>query len=127
MKEKSMHKYIEREFNRYCYGHEIKFFRKRIDFIFIDDNNKIHAIELKIKDWKNALNQIETNQLFADFSYLGIWHENKENVPNKILKKYGFGLISINKDECKTVIIPKESSIINEKYHDLIKKQLNGE
>jgi len=127
MKEKSMHKYVERAFDEYCYGHEIKFYRKRIDFTFIDDHKKIHAIELKIKDWQNALNQIETNQLFADYSYLGIWHKNEENVPKKILKKYGFGLISISKNQCKTIVAPRESSIINEKYQLLIKKQLKGE
>ncbi|MEJ2276927.1 MAG: hypothetical protein P8Y70_04130 [Candidatus Lokiarchaeota archaeon] len=124
MKEKSMHKIIEKEFNNYRFGHEIKFFKKRIDFTFIDNQEKIHAIELKIKDWKSALDQIETNQLCANFCYLGIWHENKEYVSREILKKYGFGLISINKNKCRILLSPTESSIINKEYQDL---SLNNE
>jgi len=127
MKEKLLHSYIEREYSNYKCGHEVKFFRKSIDFTFIDEINELHAIELKLKDWKSALNQIETNQLCANYCYLGIWYKNKESVPKEVLKRYGFGLIAIDKNKCDVLIPPEKSPILNENYCTLIKKQIMGE
>ena len=127
MKERLMHNYIEKEFNSYRFGHEIKFFRKKIDFTFIDENNNLHAIELKIKDWRSALNQMDTNQLCANYCYLGIWYKNKKLVPKEIMKNYGFGLISIEKSKCDIIIPPKKSPILNPIYKNLIQKQINGD
>ena len=127
MKERLMHNYIEKEFDNYRFCHEVKFFRKRIDFTFIDDNNNLHAIELKIKDWRSALNQMDTNQLCANFCYLGIWHKNEKLVPKEVMKKYGFGLISIDKNKCDIIIPPKISPILNNNYNNLIKKQIKGD
>ncbi|MEJ2294514.1 MAG: hypothetical protein P8Y23_07055 [Candidatus Lokiarchaeota archaeon] len=127
MKERLMHNYIEKSFCDYEFSHEVKFFRKRIDFTYLDENNDIHAIELKIKDWRTALYQIETNQLCANYCYLGIWHEYKELVSKEILEKYGFGLLSIEKEKCELIIHPKESPILNKKYHILVKKQIKGD
>jgi len=124
MKERLMHNYIEKNFKKFEFGHEVKFFKKRIDFTFIDENNDLHAIELKIKDWKSALYQLDTNQLCAKFCYLGIWHENEKLVPKETLKKYGFGLISIDKTKCNIIVHPKESPILNEKYCYSVKKRI---
>ncbi len=122
-----MHYYIEKKYSNYNCSHEVKFFRKRIDFTYIDENNNLHAIELKIKDWKSALNQMETNQLCANYCYLGIWYKHEKLVPKKILKKYGFGLISIEKNKCNILIYPKKSPILNENYCRLVKKQIKGD
>lgn len=119
-----MHKFIANYFKEYRIAHEIRFFRKKIDFIYIDDYNKIHAIELKVKDWKSAIIQSDSNQLFANFCYLGIWHLYVKNVSIQLLEKYGLGLISINKDDIKILLKPKESSIIQEKFTEKIKKQV---
>mgnify|MGYP006279165431 CR=1 FL=1 len=127
MKEKTLHNYVEKEFSNFKFAHEVKFFRKSIDFIYIDNDNNINAVELKIKDWRRSLNQMETNQLCANFCYLGIWHENRKSVSKKILKRNGFGLISISKNKCKLILSPKESSILKGEYKNLIKNQIEGE
>lgn len=126
MKERLMHNYIEKKFDEYEFSHEVKFFRKRIDFAFIDENNNLHAIELKIKDWISALNQIDTNQLCANYCYLGIWYKNEKLVSKKILRKHGFGLISIDKNKCELIIPPRKSPILNKEYCNLIKEQIKG-
>lgn len=127
MKEILMHNYIEKEFNKYKFRHEVKFFRKKIDFTFIDSNSEVHAIELKVRDWKSALNLIDTNQLCANYCYLGIWYKNEKLVTKKIIKKYGFGLISVEKDKCDIIINPKKSPILNINYHNFLKKQIEGD
>lgn len=124
IKENIMHKYIERYFNQYQFKHEVKFFKKKIDFVFLDENENLHAVELKVKDWKNALSQIDTNQLFAKYCYLGIWHSYSYLVQKKILKKYGIGFISINKNNVEILLKPKKSSIVNEDFSKLIKKEI---
>ena len=119
-----MHKYIENKFENYKFKHETNFYRKRIDFTYIDEKSKVHAIELKVKDWKNSLHQIEVNQLFANYSYLGIWHEYDTTVPKSVFKKLGFGLISINQQNCELLVKPRESHIVNENLSKKIKTQI---
>ncbi len=124
IKEKTMHRYIGMHFNRYNFKHEVKFFKKKIDFVFLDENENLHAIELKVKDWKNALYQLDTNQLFAKYCYLGIWHSFLHLVPKKLLKEYGIGLLSISKNNVEILLKPKKSSILNEDFTKLIKKEI---
>ncbi len=124
IKEKTMHKYIENYFKEYKFKHEVKFFKKKIDFVFLDNNERLHAIELKVRDWKNALSQIDTNQLFANYCYLGIWHSYSGQVKEKLLKKYGIGFLSISKNNVEILLKPKKSPILNENYLKLIKKEI---
>lgn len=119
-----MHNYIENKFKNYKFKHEVNFYRKRIDFTYIDKKNKLHAIELKVKDWRNSLHQIEANQLFANYSYLGIWYEYDAIVPKSIFKKFGFGLISISEQNCELLVKPRESQILNENLAKKIKTQI---
>lgn len=86
-----MHNYIENKFKNYKFKHEVNFYRKRIDFTYIDKKNKLHAIELKVKDWRNSLHQIEANQLFANYSYLGIWYKYDAKFLNQFLKNLDLG------------------------------------
>jgi len=122
-----MHKYIEAYFKNFKFKHELKFFQKKIDFIYLDEKNRIHAIELKIKDWKSALYQIDTNQLFAHYAYLGIWHEHEKLVPKSIFRKFGFGLLSVNKENCDLLIKPKKSSILDKNLSTQIKTRIYEE
>jgi len=124
IKENTMHMYIESHFNNYKFKHEVKFFKKKIDFVFLDEKENLHAVELKVKDWKNALYQLDTNQLFAKYCYLGIWHSYSYLVPKKILKKYGIGFISISKSNIEILVKPKKSSIVNEDFSKLIKNEI---
>lgn len=125
IKEVTMHKYIEDYFSEYKFKHEVKFFKKKVDFVFIDENEDLHAIELKVKDWKNSLSQIDTNQLFANFCYLGIWNPYSSLVEKKLFKKYGIGILSIDKNNVDLILKPKKSPILNKKYMTLIKQSVN--
>lgn len=125
MKEILMHSWIEKSFNHFSFRHQVKFFRKKIDFVFIDEEKKIHAVELKIRDWRNAIDQIDTNQLCANFCYLGIWHKYEDHVPKGLLEKYGIGLISVSKKNCIIKLKPKESTILSNKYNNHIRDLIN--
>ena len=125
IKEVTMHKYIEDYFSEYKFKHEVKFFKKKVDFVFIDENEDLHAIELKVKDWKNSLSQIDANQLFANFCYLGIWNPYSSSVEKKLFKKYGIGILSVDKNKVDMILKPKKSPILNKKYMTLIKQSVN--
>lgn len=120
IKEKAMHRILDKCFPKYLKKHEVPFFKKKVDFIYIDKKNKIYAIELKIKDWKQSINQIDVNQLFAHYSSLGIWHEYLDNVSMDIFEKYGFGLISIYPKDIKIIREPFESQIRQDKFSEKI-------
>ena len=118
MREATMHQYIEKNYCKFKRKHQVQFFRKKVDFVFIDKDSKINAIELKLENWKNGLKQVDSNQLFAHFSYLGIWHEKIGRVPLEKFSKHGFGVLSINKNKVITILKPNESKIRIESYTD---------
>ena len=124
MNEKRMHYLLDKKYNAFFRQHEVKFFRKKVDFVYFDADQRIQAIELKIKDWRKALNQVDVNQLFAHFSLLGIWHKYIDNIPFDLFKKYGFGLLSISSKKIEVVIPPEESKIRNREFTDEIKKTI---
>ena len=124
VQEKRMQNYLEKYYSDYKHKHQVPFFKKRVDFVYLDYKNRIIAIELKIKDWKNGINQIDSNQLFAHFSYLGVWHENIKKVPLDIFRDYGFGILSVKSNKIETIMEAKESKIRVKKFSNEILKKM---
>lgn len=90
---------------------EVAFYRKRVDVVFLE-NNKITAVELKVSDWKKAIKQASINQLFADYSFVGMPYSFKSLLNIEVRKFFtnrGVGLILIGKN-IETVIEAKHSS-----------------
>jgi hypothetical protein len=75
---------------------EVPFMNRKIDLVCY--NNKIlTTYELKIKNWRKAIEQMLDHSIAANFCYLCMPYDGKNNLLlNKIridLKRYGFGLI----------------------------------
>lgn len=82
---------------------------KRIDLVCIK-NRRMHAIELKVYDWKGAVRQAYSNLYVADYSYVGLWHETAARVDREAFKRSGIGLLEVNTRECRLAVRPKRST-----------------
>lgn len=81
---------------------------KRIDMVAIR-NRWMHAIELKVRDWRGALRQAYSNLYTADYSYVALWHETAARVEHGVFRAHGIGLLRVKKRGCELVIAPKWS------------------
>lgn len=53
-------------------GEEIPFLSRCIDIVILNKKNEIISIELKIKDWKHAIQQAMNHKLGSDYAYICI-------------------------------------------------------
>jgi hypothetical protein len=75
---------------------EVPFLNRKIDLVCLN-NKKLSTYELKIKNWRRAIEQMLDHSIAANFCYLCMpYNSQSETLLRKIridLKKYGFGLI----------------------------------
>ncbi len=102
---------------------EVSFKRKRIDVVHYNEG-KITCVEVKIKDWKNAIDQASKNNLFCDNSFIAIPKENSHNVDKDLLEKLNIGLISISENGFIKEKLPKNNKFKIEKYYREFKNKI---
>lgn len=95
VKEEDLYPAIREYFStNYKLYREVPFFNKRVDVVGIRDN-EIIAIEMKLRDWKTAFRQAWVNQLFANKSYVAMWHKYIGKLNYKYFVKYNVGIIEV--------------------------------
>jgi hypothetical protein len=117
-----MNKYLEKE--RMPYKNEVKMLERKIDVIFFR-NNKICSVEIKVKNWKKALEQAIPCQLWSHYTYVAIWYKNMPN-DLSLFEKYGIGLISV-KQSVQFIIEAVESAILHDSLVNEVKLQMGYE
>ncbi len=78
---------------------EISVLNRCVDIVFINDEQELISMEVKLKDWRKALKQASDHQLYTDRSYICM----PKNASGKInesfqesLEQTGIGLILIS-------------------------------
>lgn len=84
---------------------------KRIDMVAIR-NRRMHAIELKVRDWRGALRQAYANLYAADYSYAALWHEASSRADHGIFRAHGIGLLKVKRRGCEVALAPKRSPFV---------------
>lgn len=103
---------------------EFPFRRRRIDLVLLKFD-EISCIEVKIKDWKKAIEQASINAVYCDRSYIAIWYRYAKNVDIQRLKKLNIGFIIINHNNKITNKFTPQSGISKNKYFvNLFNKRL---
>ena len=97
----------------YLVKHEIRIGFCRADLIGFKDD-KVVAVELKLKDWKKAIVQAKNYQLGADFVFLAVPLSRVYSIIRKAeyhLKKEGIGLLVVkeNNRDVRKIIDAKPS------------------
>lgn len=91
---------------------EVKVLTRSVDIIAIK-RNKVIAIEVKVENWKRALQQALTCRLFAHETYIAIWCDYSHRIPIKLLKKHRIGLIIVTSNKAKISLKAKTSNVIH--------------
>ena len=69
---------------------------------------RVHAIELKVRDWKGAFRQAYSNLYTADYSHVGLWYERIPRADHDMFARDGIGLLSVGRS-CDVVVRAKRS------------------
>ena len=91
---------------------EVPMLTKRIDVVLRKDD-KIIAIEAKVKNWRRAMQQAISYRLCADAVYIAIWSDFTHRVDRQLLDEYGVGLIEMG-DEPRVLVDSQRTWVIHE-------------
>lgn len=109
---------------------EAEFFDRRIDlYAFSKKLNKSVAVELKLSNWKKALNQALIYQLCSDYVYLAMPSKSMNSVEINRIKSYGVGIIAVyNSGFCKRILPAKRSKHVKKDYlSDIVRLEWRAE
>jgi len=111
---------------RFIIGKEVKIGSKIVDVFAISrDKGECVAVELKVSDWKKALRQAATYQVFADFCYVALHHSATARAMKHeaIFKELGVGLLSV-KVNASVQIEPAPSRFVSREIADNARQQI---
>ena len=103
----------------YCLQeHELPFYEYRIDLYgFSTRRNSTVAFELKLTDWRRALEQALLYQLCSDYVYIAMPERSAERVDVAKLQSQGIGLISVlESGDCCCLLPATEHSEVRQFY-----------
>lgn len=107
---------------------EMPFYSYRIDLYGYSRQTKSTiAIELKLTNWKRALEQALVYQLCSDFVFIALPRPSTLRVPVDHLVGQGIGLIGVGPNGCRTLIAAKQSAEVRRYYREPFIGILQGE
>ncbi len=97
---------------------ELPFYECRIDLYgFSRKNDATVAIELKLNDWRRALEQALLYQLCSDFVYIAMPESSARRVDRAELHSNGIGLIAVlTSGSCSCLLPAREHSEVRQFY-----------
>jgi hypothetical protein len=114
---------VQGSFRQLGYGHtrpEVQFYEYRIDLYgYSLSQSSTFAVELKLDNWKRAIQQAVIYQLCADFCYLALPMKSASRVDLQVLRRYRLGLIGVVSAACCTTILqPRQSRVVLPQYRN---------
>jgi hypothetical protein len=99
-------------------GRELPFYEYRIDLYgFSTHRNSTVAFELKLADWRRALEQALLYQLCSDYVYIAMPERSAGKVDVAELRSQGIGLISVlESGDCSCLLPAAEHSEVRQFY-----------
>ena len=119
----------ESERQKSLFVREVRINQKKIYLIQIPKykNNHLgigHAIEFKLKNWKDCLNQAKKNRLFMPMNTIAIWKTYISEVKKEDLIEEGIGLIEVSKKKNRTILKPQRSQFTDRFLYSKLRKQI---
>lgn len=99
---------------------ELQFYEYRIDLYgFSRDRNETLAVELKLRNWRRAVEQALLYQLCADRVFIALPTRASSRVDPELLRLHGIGLIAVSDaSRCLQVIPALPSNVVRCHYRD---------
>src|SRR5262249_48839278 len=80
---------------------EVPFYEHRIDvYGYWAATNDTVAVELKLRNWRKALQQALVYQLCSDYVFIAVPAATAERVDLEMLREHGIGLLAVDRDTC---------------------------
>ncbi len=100
---------------------EVPFYEHRIDIYAFSRREKATiAVELKLTNWRRAIEQALLYQLCADFVFIAVPVCTARRVDRSLLKELGIGVIAVDDtDRCRSVLMSRQSSVVRAHYRAL--------
>lgn len=76
---------------------EVPLLSRRIDLLGVNDS-EIVAVELKVRDWRRALQQALSNRLCADRVYIALLNKYVHRVDVMWFRRFGVGVFAVDRD-----------------------------
>jgi hypothetical protein len=102
----------------YLQSAELPFYEYRIDLYgFSHKRDATIAVELKLNDWRRALEQTMLYQLCADLVYIAMPERSAMRVDKAELESNGIGLIAVrDSGNCACVLLAKPHDEVRQVY-----------
>ncbi len=124
VKEKRMRSIVSNYFKSKGYNciFEVPILDRKVDIIAFRENELI-SVELKVQDWKRALEQALTCKIWSDYVYIAFWHEF---LPKdlSIFETYKIGIISTGLKNTEEKLKPSVSKLIHKSLYSKIKENV---
>lgn len=79
----------------------------RADVVGLTDDSHVVAVELKVRDWRRALQQAILNRYCAHESYIAVWWDAISQLCEERCAAHGVGLISVEERGYQLVVEAK--------------------
>ncbi|HZQ80745.1 MAG TPA: hypothetical protein VFB25_02080 [Gaiellaceae bacterium] len=76
---------------------EVRWHQKRLDLAVLSDDESLMVVELKVGDWRRAVDQAFVNRWAADSSWVALWHEKVTGAAYEAAQEAGVGLLIVTK------------------------------
>lgn len=99
---------------------EVNFYEFRIDlYTFSNTRNLTLAFELKLKNWRRAIEQVLLYQLCSDLVFIALPQMTIPRIDLDFLRRSGIGLLSVlDLSRCELILAPRQSSVVRPHYRD---------
>lgn len=99
---------------------EVHFFEFRMDlYTFSTTRNLTMAVELKLKNWRRAIQQALLYQLCSDLVCIALPQVNIPRIDLDLLRQSGIGLLGVlDLDRCVEILPPRQSSVVRPHYRN---------
>lgn len=107
---------VKEHFEHECFTvyEEVPMLGNRIDIVATKKGgSEVIAVEVKVSDWKRAVQQAVLYRLVADRVYVAIWEDFVHRVDFDVLRHFGIGVLEVN-GYAKCVLPARTSRIIHE-------------
>jgi hypothetical protein len=107
--------YLQQRYDRHTL--ELPFYEHRIDMYGYSDQTECTvAVELKIRNWRRAVQQALVYQLCSDYVFIALPVATAKRVDLNELRNHGIGLLAVSEGDCVEELAADRSPVLNPNY-----------
>ncbi len=111
----AVRKYFKRQYEQHTM--ELPFYEHRIDLYgYSAETDCTVAVELKLRNWRRALEQALVYQLCSDYVFIAVPATTAKRVDLEELRSHGIGLLAVSARECVEELPAVLSPFLNPNY-----------